>query len=67
MQMDSVQAGTHLAKRAGGVLVDSRFNQKEEWKQRPGNRYTAEEILAPARDAEWKLAEREEKYLWPCP
>ncbi len=47
--------------------ANRRFELKEEWKKQPGNRYTAEEILAPARASEWKLAEPEEKYIWPCP
>lgn len=62
---------THSAQ-AGGQSADEsernrRFERKEEWKNRPGNRYTAEEILAPSQGSEWKLAEPVEKYIWPCP
>ena len=67
MEMDSVQAGAQPAKRVFDAAMDRRFERKEEWKNRPGNRYTAGEILAPARGSEWKLAGPEEKYIWPCP
>jgi hypothetical protein len=67
MEMDSVQAGAQPAKREFHAAMDRRFERKEEWKNRLGNRYTAAEILAPARCSEWKLAEPEEKYIWPCP
>jgi hypothetical protein len=60
------------SKQSGGQSVEEaernrHFERKEEWKNRPGNRYTAEEISAPSQGSEWKLAEREEKYIWPCP
>jgi hypothetical protein len=61
----------HLTQAGGQTAMEAdanrRFELKEEWKKQPGNRYTAEEILAPARASEWKLAEPEEKYIWPCP
>lgn len=64
MQMQSAQADDRSAEESDR---NRRFDRKEEWKNRPGNRYTAEEILAPSKGAEWKLAEREEKFIWPCP
>ena len=64
MQRHSAQAEVQSTEDAE---KNRRFERKEEWKNRPGNRYTAEEILAPSKGAEWKLAAREEKFIWPCP
>ncbi len=64
METHLAQAGEQNADRAD---ANRRFELKEEWKKRPGNRYTAKEIRAAARNSEWKLAEPEEKYIWPCP
>jgi hypothetical protein len=50
-----------------GTRNGRHFAVKEAWKSKPGNRYTAEELRAPALSGEWKLVASAEEHLWPCP
>ena len=48
MEMDSAQAGAQPAMEAFDAAMDRRFERKEKWKNRLGNRYAAEEIQGSA-------------------
>ncbi|MCX6964429.1 MAG: hypothetical protein NTW41_03645 [Verrucomicrobia bacterium] len=50
-----------------GTVNERHFAMKEAWKNKPGNRYTAEELRAPGVPGEWDLVASAEVYLWPCP